>query len=56
MTYFRSKHVAELNILTLLFDEDSCVETGIGCQLVYIQRTSAQSIYSRVRLHVSTRG
>jgi hypothetical protein len=31
MTYFRSKHVAELNILTLLFNEDSCVETGIDC-------------------------
>jgi hypothetical protein len=29
MTYFRSKHVAELNILTLLFNEDSCVETGV---------------------------
>ena len=27
-----------------------------GNQLVYTKRTSAQSIYSRVRLHVSTRG
>jgi len=25
-------------------------------QLVYTKRTSAQSIYSRVRLHISTRG
>jgi len=28
----------------------------LGNQLVYTQRTSAQSIYSRVRLHVSTIG
>jgi len=27
-----------------------------GNQLVYTKRTPAQSIYSRVRLHVSTRG
>jgi hypothetical protein len=28
----------------------------IGNQSVYTKRTSAQSIFSRVRLHVSTRG
>ena len=28
----------------------------LGNQLVYIKRTSAQSIYSTERLHVSTRG
>jgi len=28
----------------------------VGNQLVYTKRTSAHSIYSRVRLHVSIRG
>jgi len=28
----------------------------LGNQLVYTKRTSVQSVYSRVRLHVSTRG
>jgi len=34
MTYFRSKHIAELNILTVFFNEDSCFETDIGCACI----------------------
>lgn len=49
-TLFRSKHVAQLDILSLLYNKDSCVETDTDffIHIIYTQRdvTGEKSVIS----------